>query len=161
MDFGSIEEQIAGQLITVINDETINIIPVPEDEQEILPSFGKRQIIVAFSSEDADADENTSVVIQNTHVTFAVLLQGKKLRGDTGLYELAEAVKLALTGFIPTDCRELTYDSHKFVKNEKKVFEYLLNFKTQGTRVQNISEDTVGAGAFQGATYIPAEGETF
>ena len=142
MDFETAEDDIVTQLQLKITDPNINIIPIPEEETEILPAFGKRQIIVAFASEETDPDENTSVIIQNAHVTFSVLLQGKKLRGDTGLYPLAKLVKIALTGFIPTDCRELTYVSHRFVKNDKKVFEYVIDFKTQVTYVQDVDEAT-------------------
>lgn len=152
MNFETVENDIVTKLGTIITDPNITIIPVPEEDTEILPGYGKRQIIVAFASEEADADENTSVVIQNTHITFSLLLQGKKLRGDSGLYPLAEVVKATLAGFKPTDCRELTYAAHRFLKNDKKVFEYVLDFKTQCTRVQDITEET--APPFVDAVFI-------
>lgn len=154
MDFGAIETQISDYLNTKIVDANINIIPIPEDDVEIQPGFGKRQIIVAFSSEEADPDENTSVVLQDVTITFSILLQGKLLRGETGLYPLAENVKKALIGFIPTDCRKLTYSNHRFVKNDKKIFEYVLDFKTISTRVEDVSDETSN-NLFKGATFIP------
>jgi hypothetical protein len=142
MDFEIVENDIVARLQAKIVQDNLTIIPIPEDETEILPVFGQRQIIVAFANEEADADENTSIVTQNTHNTFSVLLQGKKLRGVTGLYPLAELVKAALIGFKPTDCRELIYSNHRFVKNDKKVFEYVLDFKTEGTRVQVVDDES-------------------
>lgn len=140
MDFGVVETDIAEYLASAIADDSINIIPIPETEVEILPPPGKRQIIVAFAMEDADPDSNVSYVQQDTSITFTVLLQGKLLRGDTGLYKLAEVVKGLLQGYVPVDGREMTYSSHKFIKNEKNIFEYALDFKTETTRIANTSE---------------------
>lgn len=141
MDFEQVENDIVNRLKVSITDDDLNIIPIPEIEQEILPAFGKRQIIVAFSSEDSDPDQGLSFVQQETTITFSILLQGKLLRGDKGLYKLAERVKNSLMGFYPTDCQSLTYANHKFVKNDNKVFEYILDFKTIGVRVADTSED--------------------
>lgn len=154
MDFGAIEIEIAAFLNTKIVAADIEIIPIPEEDVEIKPAYGKRKVIVAFASEEADPDENTSVVSQDVNITFSILLQGKLLRGDAGVYPLAEAVKLALTGFTPTDCRKLTYSSHRFVKNENKIFEYVLDFKTISTRVEDADDETSNV-LFKSATYIP------
>lgn len=140
MDYGIVETEIAEYLIGVINDGTINIIPIPEVDGEILPPAGKRQIVVAFAMEDADPDNNVSFVQQDTSITFTILLQGKLLRGEKGLYKLAEQIKQALAGFVPTDGREMTFSSHKFIKNDKNVFEYALDFKTETTRIADTSE---------------------
>ena len=153
MDFGATEEEIADFLQTKIVDSDVNIIPIPETDTDVEPKYGKRQIIVAFASETADEDENTSVVSQDVNITFSVLLQGKKLRGPDGLYPLAEQVKNSLTGFTPSDCRKLTYSSHRFVKNDNKIFEYVLDFKTISTRVECVNEET-SPYVFKQATYI-------
>ena len=154
MDFGAVEQQIATHLLTKITDADIDIVAIPEEDIEVAPRFGRRKIIVAFISEESDPDENISIVSQDVNITFAVLLQGKLLRGENGLYPLAERVKKALIGFTPNDCRKLTYSSHKFVKNENKIFEYVLDFKTISTRVEDISDETSTA-LFKQATYIP------
>jgi hypothetical protein len=153
MDFGAIEIEIATYLATKIIEDDLVIAPIPEDETEIKPDYGKRNVFVAFAEESPDADGNLGPVEQNTDITFSCLLQGKKIRGANGLHNLAEKVKDTLTGFRPTDCRQLTYAGHKFVNNEAKIFEYVVNFKTQGTRVQIISEEESGPN-FKKATYI-------
>jgi len=154
MDFGAIEQQITDHLLTKITDADVDIIPVPEEDTEVAPRFAKRKIIVAFASEEAEPDENINTVVQDVNITFAVLLQGKLLRGEKGLYPLAERVKKALIGFTPDDCLKLTYSAHKFVKNENKIFEYVLDFKTISTRVEDIDDET-SPNAFKQADFIP------
>lgn len=153
MDFGVVEVEIAEYLIEKINDNSVNIIPIPEKEGEILPPPGKRQIIVAFAMEDSDPNNNVSFIQQDSNVTFTILLQGKLLRGETGLYKLAERVKSALQGFTPTDGREMSFINHKFIKNEKGVFEYALDFKTETTRVADKMEPAAGATLTQTTFY--------
>jgi hypothetical protein len=153
MDFGEIEIEISEYLAIKILETDVVFAPIPEEETEVRPGYGKRNAFVAFALEDADADTNMGPVEQNTDITFSVLLQGKLLRGATGLYKLAEQVKDVLNGYRPANCRELIYSSHKFVRNDNKIFEYIVNFKTQGTRVQDITEDTTGP-EFKDATYI-------
>ncbi len=154
IDFGAIEVQIATHLQTKITDNDVDIVAVPEEDTQIAPAFGKRKIIVAFASEDAEPDENIGPVVQDVTITFSVLLLGKLLRGEKGLYPLAEAVKKTLTGFVPNDCRKLTYAGHKFVKNEEKVFQYVLDFKTISTRVED-TEDETSEDLFQSAVFNP------
>lgn len=156
MDFGTAEIEITTYLAGKIIDPNVTVVPIPEVETEIKPGFGKKNVIVAFASEEADPDENLGPVVQNTGITFSILLQGKLLRGSDGLYKLAEDIKKFLTGFKPTDLRELTYVNHRFVANEDKVFKYVLDFKTQGVRVQDITEDTTGP-AFKDVQYIDPE----
>ena len=156
MDFEVVENEIVACLVEKVADDNVNIIAIPETESEILPPAGKRQIIVAFAAEDADPDSNMSFVQQDTSLTFTVLLQGKLLRGDKGLYKLAEMVKQALQGFVPTDGREMTYNSHKFIKNDKNVFEYALDFKTESTILADTAEPEA-VGSLNEVTYYTNE----
>ena len=157
MNIETTEDDIVTRLQVKLSAETdVTVLAIPEDDVEIQPDFGKRKIIVAFASEEAQPDGNTSVVAQDTDITFSVLLQGKLLRGDTGLYNLAAKVKLALVGFRPTDCQQLTYSSFKFVRNDKKIFEYLLDFKTVGVVVEDTEE--ASGPPFVDVTYIDPPG---
>jgi hypothetical protein len=156
MDFGAIEQEIVDHLRAKITDQSLSIIVIPEDEVEILPPAGKSQIIVAFSGEDSESGSNLSYDVQDTSIVFSLLLQGKRLRGNGGLYPLAETVKSKMIGFTPSDCRTMSYSSHKFVKNDKKIFEYVLDFKTETTRVSTVEEPEVN-GQFKEVTYYTNE----
>src|SRR4051794_15507567 len=108
MDFGQIELEIVGHLQSKMADDRLSIIPIPENDIEVLAPAGKRQIIVAFASEEANPDNNLSIIPQHSVLTFSILLQGKLLRGVTGLYGLAESVKKCLMGYCPLDCAPRT-----------------------------------------------------
>lgn len=156
MDFGAIEQEIVDHLKAKLPNDRLSIIAIPEDEVEILPPPGKSQIIVAFSGEDSEPGSNLSFDAQDTSIVFSILLQGKRLRGVGGLYSLAELIKSKMLGFVPSDCRSMSYSSHKFVKNDKKIFEYVLDFKTETTRVSNVEEPEAN-GQFKEVTYYTNE----
>jgi hypothetical protein len=156
MDFGAIEQEIVDHLKAKLSMINLSIIAIPEDEVEVLPPPGKSQIIVAFSSEDSESGTNLSYDVQDTSIVFSILIQGKRLRGSDGLYSLAEAIKSKMIGFVPSDCRSMSYSSHKFVKNDKKIFEYVLDFKTETTRVSTVEEPEAN-GQIKEVTYYTNE----
>lgn len=157
MDYENAENDIVNQLKAKLTDDIdsdVTIIAIPEDEREILPDTFKRQIIVAFASEEAQGDNNLSIVQQDTSITFSLLIQGKRLKGLKGLYALAAKIKLAIIGFKPTDCQPLSYGSFKFLKMENGIFEYMIDLKTVGIVVEDATELT--GPPFKYATFIPA-----
>lgn len=152
MDFGAIEDQIVAYLQSKITDPNVTIKAIPEVEEQINPKYGERQIIVAFSNEDANDAQTLSPVVQDVMVVFTMIVQGKLLRGDTGVYKLAELVKQYMIGFTPDDCQKMTYGGHKFFKNEKGIFEYTVDFKTESVRTEDVPDEV--APPFKDVTFI-------
>lgn len=142
MDYGAIEDEIVAFLTTRLADDTLEIIAMPETEAEFPKSYNKRRLIVAFNGEDANPNQNLYATVHNTAISFAISVQGKFLRGVNGVYKLAEDVKQTLIGFRPANVTQLEYVSHKFMRNDKDIFEYVIDFKTEGTRIQNIPDET-------------------
>ena len=143
MNFEEAELEISEFLSGKINEQNVEVVPLPEVEKDFEKAWGKLKVIVAFASEDADVNSfTTSGVYQDVTITFSILIQGKSLRGPNGLYQLAEKIKRVLVGYQPKDGDAMTYGGHKFLDRNNGVFEYGLDFKTRSVRMQNFEEET-------------------
>lgn len=157
MDFGNLETQIASFLEVKIDNSAVEVIALPESESEFEKVFRKEKIIVAFSDDEPDANvKSTSIVYQNTNVTFAFLIQSNSLRGSNqklGVYAIQKLIKKHMIGFTPLGGNAFTYAGFKMQEKANDVFQYAVYFKTKSFEVQETDNDNSSGANLQEITY--------
>ncbi|MBO9674420.1 MAG: hypothetical protein J7577_13310 [Sphingobacteriaceae bacterium] len=154
MDIGAVEVEIVEFLRSKLNDPEYGINdpntfvePLPEAEIEFEKAWGKRKIFVGFNEEMASPNiKSIDMSYQESNYTFSFLIQSNLLRGDKGIYQLAEFIKAFMLGFKPVNSEKFIYSGFRFVQKVKNVFEYSLDFSTKGivTQTQFSSEQIGG-----------------
>jgi hypothetical protein len=156
MDYGTLEVEIADYLGSKINTGVTNptlhtaCVPLPEMEADFKKPFIGRRVTVCFSEEKPDKTKSTAYQAQSLMVTFSCLLEAKLLRGERGIYQLAEKVKSILIGYSLTDCGDLALTNHQFVDDEQSIFKHVLEFQCTALRAQDVSGAEVGENDFTG-----------
>lgn len=160
MDIGAIEIEIVEFLQSMLNDPEHGIVdentfvePLPETEIEFEKAFGKRKIFVGFNEETpSPALKSIGMVNQETSYTFSFLIQSNLLRGEKGIYQLAEFLKACMQGYRPSHSDPFIYAGFRFVQKVKNVFEYSLDFTTRGIVTQTQFKSEIIGGNFQHLT---------
>lgn len=143
MDFEQAEQEISQFLADRINESNVEVVPLPEVESEFEKTFGKLKVIVAFSAEESEQSSfSVDGIDQEVTITFTVLVQGKLLRGDRGVYQLAQKISRLLVGFRPTDGDRMIYAGSKFIGRDNGVFQYGVDFKTRSILMSERDEET-------------------
>lgn len=105
-----IENSIITQLTPLISSN-LQIVPLPENEADYLkPLIVNRVTVMYFDSEYGDSDNpvaSTGIVVQAEKVFIEITIESKRLRGNSGVYTVWNAIKGLLLGFTPTDCDRL------------------------------------------------------
>jgi len=157
MHFGNLETEIASFLSGKINNPKVEVNPIPELEVDFEKVFGKETIIVAFSDEEPDANmKSTSIVLQNTIVTFAFLIQSISLRGSSenlGVYALLGLIKKYMIGYTVNSGTAFSYAGFKMQEKAGNVFQYAVYFKTKMLSMQETDNDNTTGANLQEVTY--------
>ena len=156
MDYGQLEVELADLLTAKINEgvtdprqQTI-CVPLPEDEDAFDKPVIGRRVTIGFSEEIPDRTKSANYIGQSLLVKFSVLLECRRLRGEGGIYALAEKVKSILIGYKPTDCGDLWHSNHQFVDDDRGIFKHVLEFQTTSLRAQDVDGAEVGENNFTG-----------
>lgn len=86
------------RLGSVFNPE---IVKLPENEKEFSKAMAEARITVAYVASSGADIISTSEVVQEELVEIVVLIESRKLRGNTGVYALLQNNLLALLGYAP------------------------------------------------------------
>lgn len=143
MDYAEIEEEIVEFLKGKLIEPEITIQSLPDTEEQVRPSYSGRKVTVAFAGEEADPPSGLGPTVQRLVVTFAIVVMGRKLKGDEGIYKLTNRIKSVMLGCTPSSCQSLNYANQELVKAEGGFFEYALYFKTE-TFLQEEYEEEQG-----------------
>jgi hypothetical protein len=145
MDFAALELAISIFLSSKINNPKVEVNPLPENDADFEKIFGKEVIIVAFSDEEPDMSQKAlSMVLQDTEITFAFLIQSKSLRGahdKLGVYALHRLIKKFIVGYEPTPGLAFRYSGFKMQDKVNDIFNYAVYFKTKGFVAQDTDND--------------------
>jgi hypothetical protein len=142
MDFGVVEQQIVDMLISKIPGPEIEFSAIGENDIDYVLPVSKSKVIIAFSNEEPNpASGSMDMMNQDSSVVFSVLVQSRKIRGNHGIYQVANLIKKYLTGFQPSDGDCFRYAGMRFEQKVKNTFEYSLDFKTRSKVVQQVPEE--------------------
>lgn len=151
MDFISpIEDAIIARLKAKL--PTILVQQYPDDPEIYEPTHPVGALLVRYSDGEYSDPRATDVVVQDRELMFEVTLALWSLRGKAGqggLYSYLEAVRVALTGYTPPQCRrKMAPVAEEFVsrtaalKNKsRRLWQYAITFKTATLNIEVVEEE--------------------
>lgn len=128
----------------------IDVVPLPESEDEVAKAIGKPRVTVAFVSAIADKVQSTNEHSYQEDITIVVNVQWKALRGENGCHTLARLIKKYIIGFQPNHCGRCyfkNYQGSNPVRNaDDKLWYWDLEFGVKKISVQELDDsETPGA----------------
>lgn len=156
-------EQIENEILDCLRgDADLNAICepklLPDDLEEYSTPMRKSLATIVFSGEKFERNQSVSEISQHLALSFTISVQSRLLRGDNGVYAVAEKVKSILLGFRPSDCGPMTLDEHKFSGYQNAVWEHLITFSCSSLRSQlmpNHLPDHNVTGTDEEVFYVP------
>lgn len=145
MNYELIEEQIRERLATVMG-HGYTVVALPEVEEDLKRLIDKPKVTVSYKGSDfgtmgrSDQAEVVSlgaVIVHKEVLTFDIVMQAKKLRGEYGLYGMIPMAQNALMGFMPDDCEKMYILKFGYVTFEQGIWTYCLKMATTSIRVED------------------------
>ena len=134
MDFEGIENEIIEALDDLSNDK-IEVIPMPESEADFVRDFEDARITVAFNGLKSDNPVTMREVAQDDRHTVAIVIQSRRLRGDSGAYSLYKRIRAKIAGFSCTGCEPFISRSFDLISDENDLFTWLALFECSEMQV--------------------------
>lgn len=146
MDYELLESEIVSRL-SPLASSNLSIISLPEIEAEKsrpLPAKAQYTVIYAGSEYEKSSSTGQNRNVENVFVT--ILIESTFLRGPLGVYNLTRVLKLALSGYSPSNCQRLEIAKHHSigsdpVKKNGNMWEYQIVFQTTALHLENFIED--------------------
>lgn len=150
MDFiSAIEDSIIDRL-TAKTAKRVLVQPYPDDPETYEPTHAIGALLVRYAEGDYGDTRDTSLVIQDREMLFEVTLAMWSLRGKQGgIYSYMEAVRVALTGFVPPNCsKKLTPVGEGYVgrgaglkSKSRRLWQYQITFRTETMNIEVAEEE--------------------
>jgi hypothetical protein len=142
--YSDIESQIVSRLQPMTNGGGVDVLILPEVEDEFQRPFGAGRVTVAYKSSDFPAIKSTHEIVQDELLHFEVVVQARKLRSPNGVHAMVEAIKKLLVGFRPTDCSKMYLVKNGFTSRdpETAVWTYSMIFETKYLLVEDGQDET-------------------
>lgn len=150
MDFiSAIEDSIIDRL-TEKTTKRVLVQPYPDDPETYEPTHAIGALLVRYAEGNYSDTRDTGFVVQDREMLFEVTLAMWSLRGKQGgIYSYMEAVRVALTGFVPPNCtRKLSPISEGYVgrgaglkSKSKRLWQYQITFKTETMNIEVAEEE--------------------
>lgn len=137
MDFEALENEVIDQLDDLANDK-IEVIPMPESEADFARSFEDARITVAFNGLKSGDPVTMREVAQDDRYTLAIVVQGRKLRGPDGVYDLYKRIRLKIAGFSCSGCDPFISRSFDLISDENDLFTWLALFECKEMVVSSV-----------------------
>jgi len=148
---------VAADQITAIEDAIIarlkgrpmqcSILPFPDKDFETYePLHGNGEILVSFSDEDYGDIKDVGLILQDREMYFDLIFVFSSLRSvgkAGGLYAHLEAVRMALTGFVPPDCKKKMYPVRveRIKRFKKRWWQFTQTWKVTALNIEVPAEE--------------------
>lgn len=149
-EYYNVEDDIVAKLIANAASSSldIDIVHLPEDEDEVSKAIAKPRLTVAFVSAVASPSQGNRDQSYHEELTIVVNVQWKALRGATGCHTLASWIKKNLVGYKPGSCDRMyfkNYQGSSPVRNpDDKLWYWDLEFGTKKLFVQSYEDEITG-----------------
>ena len=125
------------------------------DAKEYESLFPKSCVAVQYLDSSYQRPDSLRIVKQNEAVTFRVLFECRKLRGESGFYLMKDEVKLSLIGFRMANADQLFISGFGKQQFENGAWVPYLDFECKTMNVQIIEESESIGGNFTGLELEP------
>lgn len=136
MDFTIQEDDIVARLAPLAVNG-VQVIPMPESVAAFQRDFEEARITVAFNDLTSPDTLSTSKIVQLGMLSFMVVIQANKLRGETGVYKLYDRTSKLMAGFQPTNCEQLKSKSFHLISDEGDLFTFAAMFECEAMNVED------------------------
>jgi hypothetical protein len=123
MDYEIAEAEIVTKLqpLTTVN---IDVAVLPETEDALKKVIQKPKIYVSYNGTDFNIPTGLGRIVHGCKISFEIVVQSTKLRGDSGIYRILNLLKLSLVGFEPTELTKLFLTEEKILSYENGIWNY-------------------------------------
>lgn len=146
IDYAALEDAIVARLATL--GPGVEVEALPDTPAAFSKPFSKPRITVAYRSSEFAKDIvrgipeqfSTGPAVQDEFASVEVVIQARRVRGNTGCHYIKAALVDRLLNFQPANWSRLTLESYKFVDHDKEagLFSYAATFITQTRVVPNL-----------------------
>ena len=105
--------KLQGHVGTLPTASQFDVRAMPDSQKDFAAVTTKTRVTVAYvgSAYDKPSGTASGAVHQQEHITLALYVEGRKLRGSGGVYEAIDKVKDGLLGYKPASGRTRLYIS--------------------------------------------------
>lgn len=153
MIYEQIETEIVAHL-QPLEGAGVDVVALPENEAGYQRAFKRGRVTVAYKDSEfrgGDLNNNNTrtkslgdMIVQDEMMHFELVLESMKLRGPSGIYTLAAAVRELMLGFRPTKSGKfyMAPRGTQMAQRDKddKTWFMVLTFITDGMAVEYVNE---------------------
>ncbi|RAJ00466.1 Gp37 protein [Chitinophaga skermanii] len=146
MNYGNCENELAFYLTTCFENENLKqffvCCPIPDNETEanrFYQQINLSKVAIQYVGSTYLSSTSVDVISVVEKVKFRFIFEGRKLRGDGGIYNLIEFVKKKVTGYPLNDVAPMVPVRYDMLEVQQNVFQPYLEFECQFYLIQNFS----------------------
>lgn len=114
----------------------------PDRPAEYRLNHPKGALLVSYLGSQFDATVDLTYITQPRTLKLSVTVILRQLNGKGGAVDVVDAVRLALVGFRPPDCRKLFAVSEKFLGETAGLWQYAVDVATKSMLVEDADINT-------------------
>lgn len=156
MNYGLVEEEISQRINYKFNEldlcEKFFAAPMPDTEKEAKDferQIQKTRVAVEYIDSDFSANSGMGAVRQEETAKFRLLFDGRKMRGEDGLFSMMDYVKKFIVGFAPSNGDAFTISAFGKLHFEPGVWMPYLDVETKTMNVQTEAFEPATGGSFK------------
>jgi hypothetical protein len=111
-EYYQIEDEVVEKLRTALSSLQVDVVVIPDDEEDYARGIEKPRITVAFAGVDVIRQQGSNQRSYQELITFICNIQSGSLRSDIGCHSLARKIKDAVVGFQTTHCGRIDFKSY-------------------------------------------------
>ena len=114
----------------------------PDRPAEYRLNHPKGALLVSYLGSQFDTPVDVTYIAQPRTVKLSVTVILRQLNGKGGAVDVVDAVRLALVGFRPPDCRKVWAVSEKFLGETAGLWQYAVDVATEAMLVEDADVNT-------------------
>ncbi|MCR1838663.1 Gp37 family protein [Pasteurella caecimuris] len=128
-------ESIRKQIETETQRFSIELFPDDLEHYNLTDEFGA--VLVQYAGSRFESLDSTDIIQQRRKVLVALTVIARSQHDDTGALDMLDQVRLAVVGFIPTNCTPCHLISEEFAGEDRGLWQYQLIIQTETWQVEN------------------------
>lgn len=141
MFFEALENAIKTRLHAHFNG-AVDVELEPETNGANTIPTEKGRVTVMYDQSDFEKQNTTAYISQHETAQIAIIIRSRKLRGQNGIYWIAEEIRKSITGYAPESWSKIWLRKMVFVRREMNLWEYSLLISSKSMIVEEHTEPT-------------------
>lgn len=98
-------------------------------------------VSVCYHNADYATPKSSAQIVQDSTEVFQIMIRCKFRRGENGIWDLKERIRIALVGFSPSSCGKLGLKKFQFENFEESLWTYSLEFSCPSMVVEDFTDE--------------------